>query len=293
ARPADQSRVAATTFATGLSFPTSMAELADGSLLVAESAGTSLFGSMSGLGEVHFDIGAVANRLATPPNATVALSGGGLTFSPPAVVADSIRRLRVSDAVGNRSVSFSADELNRIPAAAIDQTAVDFGFADTYVRYADGMLVNPRASATDPPVAFLPSGGRRSEGAVEIAMAPAGFGSEFAGGVFTAFYGMSGQAGLANEENPLVFADPATGEYFHFVPSQVHGHLYGMLSTANSLFVSDLTWIGKLDGAADGVAANEAGVVYRITPVPEPAVGVAVICGSLLLLAGRLEKARE
>ena len=39
ARPVDQARFTATTFATGLSFPTSMAELADGSLLVAESAG--------------------------------------------------------------------------------------------------------------------------------------------------------------------------------------------------------------------------------------------------------------
>jgi hypothetical protein len=35
ARPVDQARFTATTFATGLSFPTSMAELADGSLLVA------------------------------------------------------------------------------------------------------------------------------------------------------------------------------------------------------------------------------------------------------------------
>jgi hypothetical protein len=37
ARPVDQARFTATTFATGLSFPTSMAELADGSLPVAET----------------------------------------------------------------------------------------------------------------------------------------------------------------------------------------------------------------------------------------------------------------
>lgn len=43
ARPVDQARFTATTFATGLSFPTSMAELADGSLLVAENAGGDAF----------------------------------------------------------------------------------------------------------------------------------------------------------------------------------------------------------------------------------------------------------
>jgi hypothetical protein len=128
---------------------------------------------------------------------------------------------------------------------------------------------------TDPLVAFLPVAGRRSEGAVEITMAPAGFGAEFAGGVFTAFSGMGGQAGPANEENPVVFADPANGEYFHFVNNQVHGHPSGILSTTSSLFVTDLAWTGSLDTTVGGVAANEAGVIYRIAPVPEP-------CGLLL-----------
>jgi glucose/arabinose dehydrogenase len=41
ARPQDQSRFHATTFATGLAYPTSMTELADGSLLVATNAGGS------------------------------------------------------------------------------------------------------------------------------------------------------------------------------------------------------------------------------------------------------------
>ncbi len=420
ARPVDQARFAASTFATGLSFPTSMAELADGSLLVAESEGASLFGSASGrlvrlvdadgdgvadgppqvlasggnlpglvtsvrrvgelvialssqtgaeavtfwrtgltpgapltyagrIGltfpagaehttyalaarqapdahsdvEVYFNIGAAANSVATPPTSTVALTGSGLTFTPAAVVADSIHRLRVSDSEaglavstpqqiarglrnaagmtfdaggdlylqdngidteGNRGVSFSADELNRIPAATLGQTVLDFGFADTYVRYADGVLVNPSPTATNPLVAFLPLEGRRSEGAVEIAMAPAGFGEEFAGGVFTAFFGMGGQAGPANEENPVVFADPATGEYYHFVNNQVHGHPYGMLSTTNSLYMADLAWTGRLDAAVSGVPANEAGVIYRITPVPEPAAWAGI--AAVLAIAG-------
>lgn len=427
ARPVDQARFTATTFATGLSFPTSMAELADGSLLVAESAGATLFGSTSGrlvrlvdtdgdgaadgppqvlasggnlpglvtsvrrvggllvalssqtggeaitfwrtgptptapltyagrVGlsfpagsehttyalaarpasddpsavEVYFNIGAAANSVATPLNSPVVLSGSGLTFTPAAVVPDSIHRLRVSDSggglavsapqqiarglrnaagmtfdaagnlylqdngidtEGNRGVSFSADELNRIPAAMLGQTVLDFGFAGSYVRYADGVLVNPSAAVTDPLVAFLPVDGRRSEGAVEIAMAPAGFGAEFAGGAFTAFFGMGDQAGPANGENPIVFADPATGEYFHFVANQVHGHPYGMLSTAASLYMADLAWTGQLNAAVGGVSANEAGVIYRITSVPEPAVCVS-IAAAVVLAALRARRRR-
>ena len=426
ARPVDQARFTATTFVTGLSFPTSMAELADGSLLVAESAGATLFGSTSGrlvrlvdadgdgvadgplqvlasggnlpglvtsvrrVGElvialssqtggeaitfwrtgpttaapltyagrvglsfpagsehttyalaarpasddpsaveVYFNIGAAANSVATPLNSAVGLSGSGLTFTPAAVVADSIHRVRISDSggslavsapqqiarglrnaagmtfdaagnlylqdngldtEGNRGVSFSADELNRIPAAVLGQTVLDFGFAGSYVRYADGVLVNPSAAVTDPLVAFLPVDGRRSEGAVELAMAPTGFGADFAGGVFTAFFGMGGQAGPANGENPIVFADPATGEYFHFVANQVHGHPYGMLSTAASLYMADLAWTGQLSAAVGGVPANEAGVIYRITPVPEPAVCGSITVAALVLAALRARR---
>lgn len=429
ARPVDQARFAATTFATGLSFPTSMAELADGSLLVAESAGATLFGSTSGRlvrlvdadadgvadgppqvlasggnlpglvtsvrrvgdlvialssqtgGEaitfwragptpatpltyagrvgftfpsgsehttyalaarpaadapaavdVYFNVGAAANSVATPLTSTVALAGSGLAFSPATVVADSIHRLRVSDAggnlsvsapqqvarglrnaagmvfdpagnlylqdngidtEGNRGVSFSADELNRIPAATLGQTVPDFGFAGSYVRSADGVLVNPGPGITDPLIAFLPQAGRRSEGAVEIAMAPAGFGGEFSGGVFTAFYGMWAQAGPANQENPVVFADPATGQYFHFVNNQVHGHPSGMLATSSSLFVTDLAWTGSLDTTVGGVAANEAGVIYRISPVPEPSAIVLAAVALAALGVGRRHHRRR
>ncbi len=423
ARPVDQARFTATTFATGLSFPTSMAELADGSLLVAESAGSSLFTSTSGrlvrlvdangdgvadgppevlasgsdlpglvtsvrrvgdlvialsaqsgnqaitfwrteetpasplayagrVGftfpassehttyalaarvapddpsavEVYFNIGAAENSVATPTTSTVALFGNGLAFPPSAVAADSVHRVRVSesgvglsvsapqqiakglrnaagmtfdaagnlylqdngiDTEGNRGVSFSADELNMIPAAAIGQTVFDFGFADSFVRSADGALVNPGPGISDPLVAFLPVDGRRSEGAVEIAMAPAGFGAELGGGVFNAFYGMWGRAGEANEENPVVFGDPATGDYFHFVNNQVHGHPYGMISTQTALFMTDLAWTGQLDAAVGGVPANEAGVIYRIAPVPEPAACNLFVAVWLLAIAAR------
>jgi hypothetical protein len=65
----------------------------------------------------------------------------------------------------------------------------------------------------------------------------------------------------------------------------VHGHLYGLLSTPTSLFMSDLAWTGNLSSAVNGVPANEAGVIYRITTVPEPGywivIGVAGLLGLL------------
>ena len=48
AKPADQARFRVTTFATGLSFPSSLAQLADGSLLVGTSNGPSLWTTTSG-----------------------------------------------------------------------------------------------------------------------------------------------------------------------------------------------------------------------------------------------------
>jgi len=406
ARPEDQERFQVTTFATGLAFPTSLAELADGSLLVAESSGTSLWSSTEGrlvrlvdadadgvadgpgtvvasgpslpglvtsihrvddmvfalssqagnqaitlwrtgataaapleysgrfsfsfpagfehttfaltaretpgnLGdlEVYFNIGAAANSVATPSTSTVGLSSADIAFPPASLVADSIYRVRINDSVtsltatapeliatglrnaaglvfdrqgnlvlqdngidteGNRDVSFSADEINRINAADLGHSVPNFGFPETYIRYSDGASINPSPSVTDPLVAFLPIDGRRSEGAVEISLAPPSFPADFSSGVFTAFYGQSG-GGSANFENPVVFANPDTGEYFHFVENQLLGHPNGLLATSDSLFLTDLSWIGSLSGSVNGVNAKDAGVIYRVTPVPEPA----------------------
>lgn len=426
ARPLDQASFRVTTFATGLSFPTSMARLDDGSLLVAESVGSSLFGAASGrivrlvdadrdgradgppqvvattgipgvvtslvrsgslvvalsakpgneritfwrtsadpaaalvpagglaFGfpsgfehttyalaaravagdstgvEVYFNVGARGNDTSTPADVTVALSGTGVVFAggpSAALAADSIHRVVVSstgatlavsapqhvarglrnaagmtfDASGNlyledngidgtsaggQPISLSADELNRIPAAMVGESVVDFGFAGTFVRYDDGVVVEPtppNAEALAPIVAFRPIDGEKSEGAVEIAMAPPGFGPAFAGGVFTAFYGVWNGAEATNDENPIVFADPASGSAFHFIPNQLLGHPYGLLSTDESLFVSDLSSTGNIYTTVDGVPANEAGAIYMITAVPEPQVAIAagIVIGAL------------
>ncbi len=412
ARPEDASRFRVTTFATGLSFPTSVAPLSDGSLLVGTSDGSSLWGSTSGrlvrlvdangdgvadsapqalatglpgivtsvrrVGdlvvalssqtggqaitfwrtgaaasdsftsagqlsfsfpgtfehttfalaarqvagdptqtEVYFNIGAAANSVATPVSTTVGPAGSGVTFSGAALVADSVHRVVVTDSggtlqvsapvqiasglrnaagmtfdaegnlllqdngidtEGNRGVSFSADELNRVSAADLGTTVPDFGFADTYIDYATGATVGPTAGVTAPLVDFRPVDGERSEGAVEIAMAPDGFASDFDGGVFVAFYGMPG-GGTANEENPVVFANPSTGDHYHFIENQLMGHPNGLLSMGDSLWLTDLSYTGSLSSTVDGVPANEAGVIYQITAVPEPSTWMLLAAG--------------
>ena len=61
-------------------------------------------------------------------------------------------------------------------------------------------------------------------------------------GVFVGFHGVFNSGGTANEENPVVFADPNTGKYFDFISNDEPniGHIDGATSTADSLFLSDV-----------------------------------------------------
>jgi hypothetical protein len=180
------------------------------------------------------------------------------------------------DTPDNLNVSLSADELNRIRATDLGQVIPDFGFPGTYVSAADGAtVVNgievcPTICATfgvtPPLLVYRPIGGQRSEGAVELAIAPSGFGLAFKDGVFSSFFGMF-SGGSANEENPVVFADPLTGNYFHFIPNRLLGHPNGLLATADSLFLTDLDYSGSLRN-------NTGGVIYQIQALPAEAVDV-------------------
>jgi hypothetical protein len=190
------------------------------------------------------------------------------------------------DTPDNRNVSLSADELNRIRAADLGTTLPDFGFPHTYISYATGETIsdgkpicpsicNQPAGVSPPLLAFRPVDGRKSEGAVELAFAPEGFGRDFAGGTFTSFFGKFA-GGPANDENPVVFANPHTGEYYHFINNGLLGHPNGLLSTQNSLFFTDLDFGGDLTGSTRGV-------IYQITPNsqlmevpgPWPVLGIA------------------
>jgi len=168
-----------------------------------------------------------------------------------------------------RDVSLSADELNRILADEIGRSIPDFGFPNVYVDAITGALVRQENGAntpatSDPLIVFRPIDSERSEGAVELTMAPQGFGVPYAGGVFIGFIGMVGRGGSANMENPIVFANPTTGEYYHFIANQLLGNPYGLTATSSSLFLSDLSRTGS-------VFSNRSdGVIYQITPLAIP-----------------------
>ena len=150
----------------------------------------------------------------------------------------------------------SADELNVIAAAEIGGAAENFGFPFHYVAHPGGAVVG--SGGVSPFVSFLPlAGGARSNGAAEVAFAPPRFG-ELTLGLFVAFHG-GGTAGAANTNNPLVWVNPFTGEFFHFVAAGQSGvgHLDSLLATEDTLYAADLT-------NAAGLATYGSGAIYAI-----------------------------
>jgi glucose/arabinose dehydrogenase len=188
----------------------------------------------------------------------------------------------------------SADELNRIVAAEIGGAVEDFGFGDDYIEYRTGVRVG--SGAIQPLVAFQPvppPDGSENEGPAEIAFAPAAFEQAgFGPGVFVGFHGKFNEGGLDNEENPLVFYDLATGTYSHFIGNGEPdiGHLDGLLATADSLFVADLSSTGSLFSPDDAGR----GVVYQIrlrpAAVPEPSTLSLLALGAAALGVGLARK---
>jgi hypothetical protein len=190
----------------------------------------------------------------------------------------------------------SADELNRIVAAEIGVGVHDFGFADDYIRYRTGERVG--SGGIQPLAAFQPippPDGSESEGASEIAFTPDAFTEAGIGpGVFIGFHGKFGEGGIANEENPLVFYDLATGTYSHFIGNDEPdiGHLDGLLATADSLFIADLSRTGNLFTPGD---AGQ-GVIYqlrlRATAVPEPSTLALFTVASISLVPVLVSRGR-
>jgi glucose/arabinose dehydrogenase len=164
------------------------------------------------------------------------------------------------DTPDDRIVSLGADELDRIPAAAIGDEPEDFGFPESYVDYHTGEVVGDRGSP--PAIAFRPIAGSENEGAASITVAPAAFPDGLNAGVFVGFHGQWDDSGHANEENPLLYADTETGETFAFVANDdpLVGHLDSLLATEASLFAADLC--GGPAGSLAG--ADPCGVIYEI-----------------------------
>ena len=169
----------------------------------------------------------------------------------------------------------SADELNVIVRGEIGGAVEFFGFPDNYTETGTNTFIG--GAGIPPLVAFQPIPdpltGAKSEGPNQISYAPPGFPDGLNTGVFIGFHGIFNNVGTANNENPLVYADPATGAYFHFIAGQQAGigHLDGLAATRDSLFVADLTTTGSL------WSSPSTGVIYQIQslviPTP-PAFGI-------------------
>lgn len=159
------------------------------------------------------------------------------------------------DGLADGNEPLSADELNRIPAAAIGQSIPDFGFSDSYVQYRTGTVVG---GDVQPLVAFQPhpnpNTGSESEGAAQITLSPKAFPGGLQRGIFVGFHG---KFFGANEENPVLFYDLATGEYFDFISNNEPNikHPNGLLSTKDSLFVADM---------GEFLTGNPNGAIYQI-----------------------------
>lgn len=168
------------------------------------------------------------------------------------------------DMVFNPDEPISADTLHRIPKDQIGVTVLNFGFPQSYIKYRTGQHIGP--PTINPIVAFQPwtdpYTGSESEGASEIAFAPVGFPAGLNNGIFVSFHGRFNLAGIANEENPLVFYNKNTGLYFDFIGNDEPniGHIDGLLSTANALFAADLC---KQGNPANPASAGT-GVIYKI-----------------------------
>lgn len=172
----------------------------------------------------------------------------------------------------------SADEINMIPLDQIGGEIEDFGFPDNHISYRTGEFAG--GQGVPPLFAFTPlpnpADGSESEGPNEITFAPPGFPVGLNDGLFVGFHGQFSKGGLDNEENPLVYADLNTGEYFHFIGNDEPGvgHLDGLLATANKLYVADIS-----SGGGFGSSNANSGFIYRIRYTGDPPTAILEVEG--------------
>jgi hypothetical protein len=183
-----------------------------------------------------------------------------------------------NDKYGN--AAYSLDTLHKISAAQVGVSFPNTNFAsDFYENNTTSPIKhgNPDAIANFAP--FGPfnasdhnSSPNESEGANEIAFTPASFPAALQG-VLIGFHGQfdkvgppNTSTGAGNEEHPVVFYQTATGQYWDFIGNQepLIGHLDGMLSTSDAVYMSDIA-----DGSLFNSPTNT-GAIYEFTTVPEP-----------------------
>jgi glucose/arabinose dehydrogenase len=166
------------------------------------------------------------------------------------------------DGGGNPEEELSADEINRVRARDLGRTVEDFGFPDSYIDYNTGRHVGQ--GGIQPLVAFVPGSGPEIAGADQITFAPPAFPQGLNRGIFVGFHGSFSSGGADNDENPVAYVDPRTGEWFRFIANSVNGvgHLDGLLATRDSLFLADLSANGDI------FHSRGSGVIYQIQALP-------------------------
>lgn len=238
------------------------------------------------------DEGATLSATNLTPIASGVRNGAGFTFHP--VTGDFYFQDNGIDGLVNGNEAHSADELNFIVRTNLGGPIEYFGFPSNYISYRTNASIG--GAGIQPLIAFQPLPdpftGRESEGPNQIAFAPPGFPDGLNNGIFLGFHGKYSNAGTANEENPVIYADLSTSNYFHFILGQQVGigHLDGLLATRDSLFVADLVTTGN-----PGSGLN-AGVIYQIKSLVTPTLPVLTIqrTGAQLQLTwtrGRLQEA--
>lgn len=176
----------------------------------------------------------------------------------------------------------SAEELNRLAADDIGGDVEFYGFATDYIAYPSGERVVDGAEGIQPLAAFLPLDGAKSEGPNQLVFTPAGF-PGLGNGILLGFHGVYAAGGTDNDENPVVFYDLATGDYFHLIGPGIEGvgHLVGLLDTADSIFLADMTPTGSFFRPP----GRHNGVIYQIQAIPEPtSLSLLAALGTLALL---------
>ena len=231
--------------------------------------------SVTGLLNGTVQGGSIYRITVDPSNAAVPVSG--LTQ-----IARGIRNLGGMNVAANGDLFFtdngwdinlaavSADELNRVPAASLGGSVIDFGYASNYIDYNTGLATGSNGLA--PVVAFIPSGGKQRIGISGSAEAPGSFPVEMQDGEFVSFHGDFYRSGVNNVLNPVVFYSRATNTYFDLVAAGQAGlgNIDSLMSTNNALFLADFT---------SGVAFQpDTGIIYRLAPasIPEPSTAVLV-----------------
>ena len=177
------------------------------------------------------------------------------------------------------NVPVSSDEFDKVPAGS---GVLNFGFPNVYIDPVTGMVIGNPAGTTLPFMSFLPLSGAATQGVAGLALSPSGFPAGLNNGAFFGFFGRH-EGGTANDLTGVVYVDATTGKYFDFLPGAQNGvgHPVSLLSTADALYIADLSTIG-----VDSAAGAGTGVIFRVSLSSSPEPSTFLLFTASAILAG-------